>query len=57
MAYKNGVEYHETTKSRRLARPPLWVHISFMPDMKRGEGVTFKKAKPLPKTVKKGEAL
>lgn len=45
MAYRNGVKIVETTKTRREANPPVWVHISKMPGL---PGITYKKAKPLP---------
>lgn len=47
MAFKNGKPFTETTATRRKAAQErlTWVHISKMPYMKKGQGVTFKRDK------------
>lgn len=44
MAYRNGKKIVETTKTRReaLERAPVWIHISKLPNGKKGDGETFK---------------
>lgn len=48
MAYKNGEKIVDTTKTRRLASPPVWFHVSITPKGDKGSGVTYKKQPPLP---------
>lgn len=58
MAYKNGAKYQETTATRRKAahERDTWLHISMMPYMKKGQGVTLKKQKTI-EEVARGKAV